>query len=90
MIERGEADEMEELVMSLSELLHGHRPEVQSAVLADLVAMWLAGFALNPEAEELREELLANFVKLVRNLIEPNEKQLFERLKSGDLKAHTQ
>lgn len=81
---------MDELVVSISELLHGHRPEIQSAVLADLVAMWLAGYLLDPDAEKIREELLAGFVSLVRHLISPNEKQLFERLKTGDLKEHTQ
>jgi hypothetical protein len=83
-------DEMEELVLSISRMLHGHRPEVQSAVLADLVAMWLAGFLINTDAAKLQEELLEEFVKLVRGLIRPNEQQLFDRLKHGDLKEHTQ
>ena len=54
-------------------LLKGRGPEVQSAVLADLTSMWLAG-CWPPEA---REELLGLFVKLVRDFVPQSEKQMF-------------
>ena len=56
-------------------LLVGRPPEVQSAVLADLVATYLAGVA-----PALRPEMRAMFIQLVDHLIPENERELF-----GDL-----
>jgi hypothetical protein len=53
-------------------LLAGHPPEVQGAVLADLLAIWLVG-----HAPALREQMLALHIEMVRELIEPNEKIMF-------------
>jgi hypothetical protein len=60
---------------AIQPLLAGRSPEVQSAVLADLVAMWLAGhlFLDGADATALREEFLAMFVDAVRKLIPINE-----------------
>jgi len=60
-------------------VLHGHGPIVQGAVLADLLAMWLAGH-VGSGAAELREHLLADHMKLVRKLIEVNEPAILERV----------
>jgi hypothetical protein len=57
----------------LQPMLKGRPPNVQSAVLADLLSIWLAGH-WPPQA---REELLADFVKLVRDIVPETEKQLF-------------
>lgn len=57
----------------LQPLLKGRSPNVQSAVLADLLSIWLAGH-WPPDA---REQLLADHIKLVRDLIPHTEKQLF-------------
>lgn len=59
--------------LKLQPLLKGRPQNVQSAVLADLVSIWLAG-NWPPEA---REVLLADFIKLVRDLVPETEKQLF-------------
>jgi hypothetical protein len=50
-------------------------PVVQSAVLAELTAIWLAGhFALEGETEVLRNKLLDGHMKLIRDLM--NSKDL--------------
>lgn len=46
-------------------VLAGHPPEVQGAVLADLLATWLAGH--NPP--ELREDLLRLHLRTVRQML---------------------
>lgn len=53
-------------------LLAGHPPEVQSMVLADLTATYLAGVA-----PPLRPELRAMFIELVDQLVPENERELF-------------
>lgn len=53
-------------------LLKGKGPEVQSAVLADLTATYLAGIA-----PPLRPEMRAMFIKLVDELVPENERELF-------------
>jgi len=69
----------EHIVNAISPLLRGFPPEIQGAVLADLVSMWLAGH-MGPGAPELREELLAGHIELVRELIPVNEKIILERI----------
>ena len=54
-------------------LLRGRDPTVQSAVLADLVSIWLVGHW----PEEAREVLFAEFVALVRALVPVSELQIF-------------
>jgi hypothetical protein len=45
------ADEAERIVVSISKMLGGRGPELQGLVVADLLAMWLAG---HPESEAPR------------------------------------
>ncbi|UGY13719.1 hypothetical protein HAP48_0034880 [Bradyrhizobium septentrionale] len=54
--------------------LQGQGPEVQGAVLIDLVGMFFAG-----HHPALREELIEAFVKAMRELIPINEQILVER-----------
>ena len=73
-----------ELVSKISPILSGHPPEVQSAALADLTAMWLSGFQdlANPENAELlalREALFGEWCKTVRELVTVNSAILRER-----------
>jgi len=83
----GKAVRVRELVEKIGPLLHGQGPEVQSAVLADLTAMWLAGHMLLDDVgeidaaatERLRLELLTEHVRLVDNLIRPNEAAILAR-----------
>lgn len=73
-----------ELVERIGVLLHGEGPEVQSATLADLTSMWIAGHfvADNPaETARYRGKLLRRHMQLVRDLIRPNEQMILERVR---------
>ncbi|WP_042776364.1 hypothetical protein [Sinorhizobium fredii] len=54
-------------------ILKGHRPEVQSVVIADMLATFIAG-----HAPPLREMVLGKTMELVRALVPINEALLFE------------
>ena len=71
--------EIGNLVEQVAPLFAGREPSIVSAVLADCVAIYLAGHVIldHPEeTDELREDLLDHFVRLVRQLIVPNAKVL--------------
>jgi len=53
-------------------LLAGNPPEVQSVVLADLTATYLAGIS-----PALRPKMRASFITLVDQLVPVNERELF-------------
>jgi hypothetical protein len=57
-------DEANDLVNQIRPLLGGRDPAVQSAVLADLLARWLAG-----QDASIREAQLEAWVKMARRLI---------------------
>lgn len=61
-----------EISLKLQPMLKGRDPGIQGAVLADLTAIWLAGW---PPAA--REELLDMHVQKIRELIPVNEKIIF-------------
>lgn len=54
--------------------LQGQGPEVQGAVLVDLVSMYFAG-----HHPTVREEMIEVFINGMRSLIGVNEQILFER-----------
>ena len=56
-----------EIVERIRPILAGHHPAVQGAVVADLLAIWLAG-----HQADLREALLENHIDKVRKLVPPN------------------
>ena len=60
------------LVARIKPLLAGHDPELQGAVLSDLVAIWVAGYrTCEPgEGEVLRRELLELHCKHVVELVD--------------------
>jgi hypothetical protein len=65
------------IVGRIKPLLAGHPPEMQGAVLADLLATWLAGHTVTGDqaaTDRLREEMLAMHVELMRPLIAVNAK----------------
>lgn len=67
--------EVGQIVDQARALLAGRKPEVQSAVLADLLAMYLAGHIIRDgpaETDALRERLLDLHVDLVRQLVPVN------------------
>ena len=62
--------------------LHGIGCELQSAVLANLTALWLAGHIAETPADtkKLRKMLLTAHMKLVKDLIEPSEREILDKL----------
>lgn len=77
-----DADEkrtMEDLVAQIKPLLAGRHPEVVSAVLADLVSIWLAGHVApdsKAATESHRRELLTLFFGLVTELVPINARRM--------------
>lgn len=61
-----------EIANQIRPLLAGQQPETQGAVLAELLSLWIAGWA-----PSLREEVLMRHMEFVRNLVESSEKELF-------------
>jgi hypothetical protein len=71
-----EEEEVLKIAALIKPLLAGKEPQVQSAVLAELLSIWLAGHFVEGDAEqtrELRSELLANHCMLVRQLVMVND-----------------
>jgi hypothetical protein len=66
------------LVETIGPLFAGRQPEIVSSALADLLATLLAGFQ-GEDVDVLRERLLAHYIKVVRQLIPINEKELAQR-----------
>lgn len=66
---------IDRIVESIRPMLAGHPPQVQSAVIADLLAIFLAGhFAPTPvKTAAAREMMLGIILDLVRQLIPVNE-----------------
>lgn len=71
-----------EISAFIKPMLHGEGAAVQSAVLANLTALWLAGhIGPTPEAtKEFRYGLLDGFCTLVRDLIDASEQELLDGL----------
>ena len=72
-----------QLVLKISReiqpMLAGLGPDVQSAVLADLFSLFLAGH-VGPGAEELREEITQEWLATVRRLVPVSEQQILGRI----------
>jgi hypothetical protein len=73
----------QEICAKIAPLLANNEPEVQSAALADLTAMWLAGHFVNNDragTHKLRQLLLHEHIKLIQQLIPLNEQKLLAGL----------
>jgi hypothetical protein len=86
-----EEQAVEDAVAQIRPLLAGIDPDVQGAILANLVAMWLAGHRqkgqggqLEP-ATEWREELLTQFTDLVEQLIPLEDEWIDEQVAAGTM-----
>lgn len=67
------------LVEEIRPILRGKEAEIQSAVLADLLAFWVAGHVIygQPEATaEMRDEMLDMHIDVVKQLVPINAKIL--------------
>jgi hypothetical protein len=60
--------------MAIRPLVAGHPPELQGAVLGDLVSLFIAG-----HHPQLRDMVFDEHVKLVRNLIPESEKEVIRQ-----------
>ena len=71
-----EADQALRLIEKIKPILAGNTPPVASAVLADLLAQFLAGHqdpdGEGPHMDELRNQILDRWVTLVKELIPIN------------------
>jgi hypothetical protein len=65
-------DEAQEIVAQIKTILAGRDRLVQSIVLADLLATWIAG-----HTPHYRNEILLDHIDLVRDLIPHNEREIF-------------
>jgi hypothetical protein len=73
------------IVLQIKPLLAGIPSEIQGAVLADLLSLWLAGHLApgNPvETDKFRAFLLDNHIAAVRALIPSSEQELLEGLQT--------
>jgi hypothetical protein len=64
--------EMERTSRQIRAILAGRDPRAQSAILAELLSIWVAG--LHPL---LRAQLLTDHIALVQRLIPVSEKEMF-------------
>ena len=73
--------EIERRAVVMHEHVAGLEPEIQSAVIAHLLATWLAGHR-GDDAKKLaafREEILQNHIALVRALLPLEDQRLDDR-----------
>ncbi len=74
-----EVDEVQALIDRISPILHGQDRRVQGAVLADLLARWLAGHCVPDDRFQtilMRGRILHQHMKIVRDLTKVNAMQL--------------
>jgi hypothetical protein len=68
-------DKVQLLTDRISPILHGHDPEIQGAVLAELLATWLTGHVVPGDRMQtilLRGRLFHEHMKMVRDLTKLN------------------
>ena len=74
-----DVEQVRSLVREISPLLAGKPQQVQGAVLADLLSMWLAGHFEATNAAKttiLRNDVLDMHIDMVRKLIPESAKQI--------------
>jgi hypothetical protein len=71
------AAEVLALVAVIGPMLRGRPPEIQSAVLAELLSLWLAGHII----PEQRDEALRLHLQLVQDLTRINVPMLLARMR---------
>jgi hypothetical protein len=74
-----EVDQVRTLIDRISRILHGQDRQVQGAVLADLLARWLAGHYVPDDRFRtilMRGRILHQHMKIVRDLVKVNSMQM--------------
>jgi hypothetical protein len=77
--DNNEADQVRTLIARISPILHGQDRQVQGAVLADLLAKWLAGHCVPDDRFQtilMRGRILHQHMKIVRDLAKVNAMQM--------------
>jgi two-component sensor histidine kinase len=73
MEEREAVELVADRVAKIRKIMGGLSPQIQGAILADLLAIWLAGHrSLDGDDKKLRQHVLANFMRTMRQLIPVN------------------
>lgn len=76
---KADRDQRVEQILAVADrikpMLHGLGPDVQGAVLCELLSYWVAG-----HEPKMRKPVLKHFLSVLRELVEVNEQILF-----GDL-----
>jgi hypothetical protein len=75
-------DDAMRLSEAIKPLLAGQDEDTVGAALADLTSIWIAShFAGSPaDTKAYRATILEAFVNLVRDLIEPSEQQIIDKM----------
>jgi len=75
--------EVQRLVEEVGEVLHGQPEQIQGAVLADLVATFIASHfgATKVQTERIRKRVIDLHLYTVKKLIRPNEAMILERVR---------
>ena len=85
-------DEIAERAFVMHDYVTGLPPEYQSAVIAHLLATWIAGHQSvtgnNAALTAFREELLTRHIKLVRDLIPMEDARIAAIKNPGDEPGH--
>ena len=79
MIGTPETREVAEAVDKIKPILAGRSADIQGAILADLLSMWVAGHFIPGDprkTDELRRDVLAFHLSMIPTLIEINAKIL--------------
>jgi 2,3-bisphosphoglycerate-independent phosphoglycerate mutase len=64
---------VDQMTARMKEMLSGFPPELQGAMLADLIAIWLVG-----HAPQIRQYLYREHAKMIWPLVNANEKIIFK------------
>lgn len=77
--EKQQMRDIERAIKEIAPILEGRDPQIQGAILGELVSMFFAG--IDPR---IREESIAIFERYVRNLIAINEEIIKDQYDSDD------
>lgn len=87
----GEIKKATKVAERIYPMLRGIHPTVQGAIVADLVAMWIAGHVVEgdpKDTDRLRKFLMEQHIKLVVQLIKPNAEAIGADLLEAEGGSH--
>jgi hypothetical protein len=81
-------EDVMELQQKMLPVFMGYHPATQGAVLASLTALFLAGHMVHgsrTKTDKVREQLLVEHVRMVRQMIPDAERAVFETMQQNQL-----